>query len=114
MVLCCSLNKVVFTGGLEKNFVFFTVRRHILQEALYAAPRTLRNFVSAKTFMDLLHINDARTNELVPVDSIIDFLVVKKEKLKKMISLHYYDSAGKGYLSVEVGFFLLIRVKFLK
>ncbi|KAL3989878.1 hypothetical protein ACH3XW_29410 [Acanthocheilonema viteae] len=65
------------------------------------APKALKDFLSTKTFMDLLQISNTKDSGSVAVDSVIDYLVTKKNKLSKLIHLHYYDSASKGYLSTE-------------
>lgn len=66
------------------------------------APKALQDFLSTKTFMDLLQVSSTKDKGSIAVDSIIDCLVTKKDKLSKLIQLHYYDSACKGYLSMEV------------
>lgn len=52
--------------------------------------------------MNLHQISDAEDEERVDVDFITEYLVTKKDKLSKLIHLHYYDSTSKGYLSIEV------------
>ncbi|KAK6111970.1 hypothetical protein QQG55_45800 [Brugia pahangi] len=81
------------------------------KRAVNIASNALQNFLSAETFMDLLQISNTKDEGYVAVDFIINYLVTKKEKLSRLIHLHYYDSAGKGYLSVmDLRDFLMMEV----
>ncbi|VDK75608.1 unnamed protein product [Litomosoides sigmodontis] len=71
------------------------------KQVMSIAPKALQDFLSTKIFMELLQISNAKDRGIVTVDSIIDYLLTKKDKLSKLIQLHYYDSASKGYFSVE-------------
>lgn len=84
---------------------------YFLQRLTNLAPKALQDFLSAEAFMDLLQISNTKDEGSVAVDSIIDYLVTKKDKLSKLIHLHYYDSASKGYLSTEVIIFFQYLVK---
>lgn len=82
-------------------YTFFKIL-YFLQQVMDIAPKALQDFLSTKIFMDLLQISNTKDRGSVTVDSIIDYLLTKKDKLTKLIHLHYYDSASKGYLSMEV------------
>ncbi|VDN17326.1 unnamed protein product [Gongylonema pulchrum] len=72
------------------------------KEAVAKAPKVLQNFVPTKIFIDLLQISDETGSDgLVPVDSIINYIILRKRKMMNVISLHYYDSVGNGYLTGE-------------
>uniref|UniRef100_A0A0R3RR12 Serine/threonine-protein phosphatase 2A regulatory subunit B'' subunit gamma n=1 Tax=Elaeophora elaphi TaxID=1147741 RepID=A0A0R3RR12_9BILA len=90
-------NNAVFSRSGEDKLVDY----YSYKQVINLAPKALQDFLSTETFMDLLQISSTKDTGNVAVDSIIDYLVTKKDKLSKLIHLHYYDSASKGYLSPE-------------
>ncbi|VDN39455.1 unnamed protein product [Gongylonema pulchrum] len=73
------------------------------KEAVAKSSKVLQDFLPRKIFIDLLQISDeTKSDGLVPVDSIINYIILRKRKMMNLISLHYYDSLGKGYLTGEV------------
>ncbi|KAM3728945.1 Serine/threonine-protein phosphatase 2A regulatory subunit B'' subunit gamma [Dirofilaria immitis] len=97
----------LFSSSLRNNAIYSKsedgklIDYYKYKQSIDLAPKTLRDFLSTQTFMDLLQISNNKDEGYITVDSIVDYLVTKKDKLSKLIHLHYYDSASKGYLSME-------------
>ncbi|CAG9536798.1 unnamed protein product [Cercopithifilaria johnstoni] len=97
-LFCINLrNNAIYSRSEDEKFVDY----YSYKQVMNLAPKALQDFLSTKTFMDLLQISNTKDRGSVAVNSIIEYLVTKKEKLSKLIHLHYYDSASKGYLSTE-------------
>uniref|UniRef100_A0A915PX71 Serine/threonine-protein phosphatase 2A regulatory subunit B'' subunit gamma n=1 Tax=Setaria digitata TaxID=48799 RepID=A0A915PX71_9BILA len=97
-VFCINLrNNGVYSRSEDDKLVDY----YNYKQTINLASKTVQDFLSAEAFMDLLQISSAKNEGRVSVGAIMDYLVIKKEKLSKLIHLHYYDSRGKGYLSTE-------------
>lgn len=69
--------------------------------AMRSAPLAIQSFLSAKLFFDLQLAYDWDHYGRVPINSIISYLLKKREKTKFLITLHWYDSSYQGYLTEE-------------
>uniref|UniRef100_A0A8R1XW41 Serine/threonine-protein phosphatase 2A regulatory subunit B'' subunit gamma n=3 Tax=Onchocerca TaxID=6281 RepID=A0A8R1XW41_ONCVO len=97
-LFCINLrNNAVYSRSVGDRLVDYYKYKQVTD----LAPKALQDFLSTQVFMDLLQISNTKDEGHVAVDSIIDYLLTKKDKLSKLIHLHYYDSSGKGYLSME-------------
>uniref|UniRef100_A0A0N5AP58 Serine/threonine-protein phosphatase 2A regulatory subunit B'' subunit gamma n=1 Tax=Syphacia muris TaxID=451379 RepID=A0A0N5AP58_9BILA len=67
--------------------------------AVQSAASSLRSFLTAKLFFDLQLLCDWDSYGRVPVNCIINYIVKRREKIKLLISLHWYDSSYQGYLT---------------
>ncbi|VDK44983.1 unnamed protein product [Anisakis simplex] len=61
----------------------------------------LRAFIPSNLFMSLLTAYNDDQFGRIPVQVVIDYLRLRKDKMNKIITLNYYDSNGKGYLTDE-------------
>ncbi|EFO26244.1 EF hand family protein [Loa loa] len=97
-LFCINLqNKATYSRSEDDKLVDYNSYKQVIN----LAPKALQDFLSAEIFMNLLQISNTKDEGRIAVDSIIDYLLTKKDKLSKLIHLHYYDSASKGYLSIE-------------
>uniref|UniRef100_A0A1I8EF63 EF-hand_13 domain-containing protein n=1 Tax=Wuchereria bancrofti TaxID=6293 RepID=A0A1I8EF63_WUCBA len=107
-LFCSNLrNSATLSRSDDGKLVDYYKYKHVIN----IASNALQNFLSAETFMDLLQISKTKDEGYVAVDFIIDYLVTKKEKLSRLIHLQYYDSSGKGFLSImDLRDFLMMEV----